>query len=281
LSSILKALKKLEEESPSSQSFPSLPPRIDGKKTIRAGAKKQFSTRRLIVASVILLVVIVAAVALLSQGRFIIARIFPPASSDKNNQTAGGPSQNADKSGTTISSPSEKPAEKREKQTRQVRKQIKPTAPDRKVKGVTPEAGSTTPRTQIARQNTKAATAVRKRRPKTTAKPQKTIPKKPPIQRSPVAKKSVAGEKSVSNRPAPETRNPAPTRTYARINDPKLSLQALAWFQDASKRMVVINGRIVREGESVEGYQVTQIRREDVVVNDGRKTWSLEFRLKP
>lgn len=44
--------------------------------------------------------------------------------------------------------------------------------------------------------------------------------------------------------------------------------------------MAVINGRIVREGESMDGYQINQIRQEDVVVSDDRQSWSLEFGLK-
>jgi len=44
--------------------------------------------------------------------------------------------------------------------------------------------------------------------------------------------------------------------------------------------MAVINGRIVREGESMDGYQIDQIRQEDVVVSDGQESWSLEFGLK-
>jgi len=30
----------------------------------------------------------------------------------------------------------------------------------------------------------------------------------------------------------------------------------------------------------VDGYQVTQIRRQDVVVSDGKKSWRVEFGLK-
>ncbi len=30
----------------------------------------------------------------------------------------------------------------------------------------------------------------------------------------------------------------------------------------------------------MEGYQINQIRQEDVVVSDGRQSWSLEFGLK-
>lgn len=67
--------------------------------------------------------------------------------------------------------------------------------------------------------------------------------------------------------------------TYDRIDDSRLKLQALAWSDDAARRIAVINGRIVHEGESVDGYQVIKIRQEDVVVNEGGKSWRLEFGL--
>lgn len=62
--------------------------------------------------------------------------------------------------------------------------------------------------------------------------------------------------------------------------DSKLKLQALAWSDDTVKRMAVINGRIVHEGESVDGYQVVEIRAEEVIVNAGGKSWRLEFGLR-
>ena len=69
-------------------------------------------------------------------------------------------------------------------------------------------------------------------------------------------------------------------KTYAKLTDDKIKLQALAWSSDATRRMAVINGRIVREGASMEGYQIDQIRKDDVVVSDGSQSWSLEFGLK-
>jgi hypothetical protein len=44
--------------------------------------------------------------------------------------------------------------------------------------------------------------------------------------------------------------------------------------------MAVINSRIVREGESVDGYQVVKIREEDVILNQDGKSWLLEFGLQ-
>ena len=94
------------------------------------------------------------------------------------------------------------------------------------------------------------------------------------------SKKSIAGKRTASRKPVVAERKKPQARTYARLTDSKLKLQALAWSSDASRRMAVINGRIVREGESTDGYQINQIRKEDVVVSDGRQSWSLEFGLQ-
>ena len=64
------------------------------------------------------------------------------------------------------------------------------------------------------------------------------------------------------------------------INDSELKLQAIAWSDDTARRMAVINDHIVREGETVDGYSITSIRRDDVIVNDGTTSWRLEFSLK-
>ena len=78
----------------------------------------------------------------------------------------------------------------------------------------------------------------------------------------------------------PKPVRPQPRRTYERIRDDKLKLQALAWADDAARRLAVINGRIVHEGESVDGYQILKIREEDVILNRDGKSWSLEFGLR-
>jgi cytoskeletal protein RodZ len=281
LSSILKALKKIEEESPPPQPYPSLPHASDAKKTVNSRLKNRLFVRRLIAASVILLVIITAAVIVFSQRQTTTANKVPPESAEKKKETAGSPSDESGVFKAKINSPSTKPAAIQKRPIRQAGKQAKPIAPDRNVKKFQADARSITPRANIARQNAKVNPAVRKPQPRTLAKRQKTPPQKPPIQRASVSKKTIAGKSTASNKPASGVQKATTAVTYARIDDPKLKLQALAWFEDAAKRMVVINGRIIREGESVEGYHVTQIRQDDVVVNDGSKSWSLEFRLKP
>ena len=104
----------------------------------------------------------------------------------------------------------------------------------------------------------------------------------PPAVSSPVKRAAVSKDDRPAG-PATQTKKPMranPRVTYDRIEDPKLKLQALAWSDDAARRMAVINGRIVHEGESVDGFQVMTIREEDVIVKEGGKSWRLEFGLK-
>lgn len=86
------------------------------------------------------------------------------------------------------------------------------------------------------------------------------------------------------------TRTPTPEKASAgqdtrfdalsAINDSRLKLQAIAWSDDITRRMAVINNHIVREGETVDGFSITSIRSDDVIVNDGTSSWRLEFSLK-
>jgi hypothetical protein len=77
LSSILKALKKIEEESPAPQTFPTLPKPIDPKQALNAKTRKRWRLRKLIAFGLILLVIAVAAVVLFSRRQLIIAKILP------------------------------------------------------------------------------------------------------------------------------------------------------------------------------------------------------------
>ena len=87
------------------------------------------------------------------------------------------------------------------------------------------------------------------------------------------SQKPVAGKPSAASR---SSRSPQ----YSRLQNGGLALQAIAWAAEPAKRIAVINGSIVREGETVEGFTLMRIRKDDIVLNDGTKTWQLEFGLK-
>jgi hypothetical protein len=64
------------------------------------------------------------------------------------------------------------------------------------------------------------------------------------------------------------------------LDESKLKVMAIAWATEPSRRLAVVNGHIVKEGESVEGFSVTQIRKDDIIVNDGGRSWRVELNLK-
>jgi hypothetical protein len=59
-----------------------------------------------------------------------------------------------------------------------------------------------------------------------------------------------------------------------------LKLQAIAWSENPEHRMAVINNNIVREGGSVEGAAVTHIGEDMVVFKKGGEEWKQLFRLR-
>ena len=59
-----------------------------------------------------------------------------------------------------------------------------------------------------------------------------------------------------------------------------LELQAVSWTPDPANRIAVINGSILREGGSIEGYSVVRIEEDEVVVRKGLSQWKLVFNLK-
>ena len=83
-----------------------------------------------------------------------------------------------------------------------------------------------------------------------------------------------------SRREAPHTQ-PASTQDpyddVETLSRGSLQLQAISWSQVSSARITVIDGRILREGQSIEGYTVTQIRPEDIIVSKAGKLWRLAY----
>ena len=74
-------------------------------------------------------------------------------------------------------------------------------------------------------------------------------------------------------------RSPLPQRP-ALIDDPGLKLQAIAWSANPTERIAVVNSSILREGDAVEGYRVVRINRDDVVLRGGGGEGRLLFGAK-
>jgi len=108
---------------------------------------------------------------------------------------------------------------------------------------------------------------------KTKIEPSKilNIPEKPfPPDRSHKEKTDkIAIEKNTRNTKA-ELFDSIPVK---QVEESRLELQAIAWSTDPKSRIAVINNKIIREGGSVAGVIVTHIGKDDVVFKKGKEEW--------
>ena len=94
--------------------------------------------------------------------------------------------------------------------------------------------------------------------------------------------------KSAARRPSPESRTPKEKPSppsIAKPSPPNLSdssytLQAIAWSKNPDERLAVINGLVLREGDGIEGITVTQIGTNEVIVTKESKLWKLVFQAR-
>lgn len=56
-----------------------------------------------------------------------------------------------------------------------------------------------------------------------------------------------------------------------------LKLQAISWSEIPTERITIIAGSILREGQSVEGYTVVEIRSNDVIIEKSGSLWKLVY----
>ena len=280
MSSILKALKRIEGESPPPQSFPSLPGSVDPKQAVSSNARRRWLFRRLITVSLILLVIVAAAILIYHQRQFIAAKLFSAESPAAKPQKEGSPGEKPNIFKAKIPHTSSKQIKRRLRQTRLAKHRTQTAAPGQNTKVSREDVNPQRPAVAVDRQPPKTMPAIASKQPQSGITGHKPARKQPSRQKFRPSKKSIAGKRAASPKSATGVQKPRKAKTYAKLNDSKLKLQALAWSSDAARRMAVIDGRIVREGESVDGYQIDQIRREDVIVSDGRQSWSLEFGLK-
>lgn len=280
MSSILKALKKIETESPAPEEFTSWPKKIDTKTAINSAAKKRWYYQKLASYFWVGLVIIAIGMLIFSQREFISTRILPAVTHPPSEESAQASNSNGvrvfrakidtdqlPKTNTTPRSPA-KGLSGLSKNSRRFSSENQPS----QIPPVTrPQMGA-------------ASTATPLKKVPSVAPVNKTAPKKIPPQPAQHASKTGRQATARSSKISPPKRKMTTSSKtevkYNRLADAAFKLQAIAWSKDAAKRLAVINGRIIREGESVDGYTVTQIRQEDVIINDGSKTWLLEFGLR-
>lgn len=280
MSSILKALKKIEVQPSRSDSFFTMPESIDTFQEKDFKARRRRRIRRLAAIILILLIVFVTAIIFFNQRRLLITKIYPAGVSRTTKQESSPTSAGSNIFRAKMPPVAKKAVKSPIEEARLAKKEINLTSPADRMKETPAEQPSESSRAAVDQIDSKTASTARISRQETPPNLKEPLPETPALKDEAASKKSVAAKSVPSGRPATRSKKPKKTETFDRLDGSRLKLQALAWFIDATKRIAVINDRIVREGESVDGYQVTQIRPQDVVVNDGTKSWRLEFGLK-
>ena len=272
MSTILKALKRIDQTSPPPEDLQAWPPKIDTKKALKARVHKIWLYRKVYLALFLTVMLIAAGWLVYSQKHWLASKILPQKTS------ANGPIYQAkiypgsDESKDSV--PKKEPALKRQNARPGAGSEPRPAGVDRPSRGVPRIAASqNSQKNQILEPSDG------------TQPPETNIAAKSNISRSPMADSEKSIQRDTRSSAAAPTKKSTPrvapaARSYQRLDDTQLKLQAIAWSKEAAQRIAVINGRIVREGESVDGFLVNQIRQEDVVVNDGSASWQLEFGLK-
>ena len=220
MSSILKALRKLEEETPrygESQPYP-----VDVKQTVENGVSKKQKYYKLFLILFSAIVIVSASLFLLTRQTTSKGKISPDSVVVVRKAIPARPK----KENVKISSvPDLKPRRKRAKPSDRIKK-IKNLPGSRQVK----------------------------------------IP----------ASRKVMKEKPYGdNRTKPKsTRSAIPFKSGGGSG---LKLQAIAWSSDSKERIAVVNGRILREGSSIEGTLIIRIDKNDVSFQKGGEQWKQKF----
>ena len=144
---------------------------------------------------------------------------------------------------------------------------------------------------QPAKETPKTPPPMSSRRPVASTPKRSPVPDRTPVeakqQPAPLPTTQVL-RKSATRRPSPESRPPK-EKPYpepeAKPSPPNLAdscytLQAIAWSKNPNERLVVINGLVLREGDGIEGITVTQIGTNEVIVQKESKLWKLVFQAR-
>jgi hypothetical protein len=107
----------------------------------------------------------------------------------------------------------------------------------------------------------------------------RTLPKAAPPVRAAVPRTGAGAARSARKAPSanPKSEDDAIYTNARRLTDNRIKIQAIAWSPIPDERMSVINNRIVREGDSVEGFSVVKIRSDDVIVREKGRLYRAVF----
>ena len=112
------------------------------------------------------------------------------------------------------------------------------------------------------------ARPVKQGRPPAVKKTRRVLPKTaPPVVASPHKTRSAPSGSG----------NSAPWQNAPPLQSTKIKLQALAWARQPGRRMAVIDGQVLREGDDIDGYTVAKIRKKDIILQQNQQYFRLMF----
>lgn len=282
MSTILKALKQVDQTAPP-EDIQSWPPKIDTKETVKARVEKIRLNRKVYLTIVLVLIIVAAAGLVYTQKDLLLAKLSSGRTLEKDKLTPPASSENGPVYHAKVKPPASKQTAGSAKKDSPPNMGNQPAGLKHEQKQtVTDKQSRQLPKMPVRKNIIKSQDFTKSAQ---TRPPPKPVPSKSRISRSQTAdpKKPVQNQGRASLTPPTQKERPPVqqvSRSYRRLDDSKLELQAIAWSDDAAQRIAVINNHVVREGESVEGFSINQIRQDDIIVNDGTESWRLEFGLK-
>jgi len=271
LSSILKALKKLENEHPSSGADQSWLKAIDGKEAGFDRLKENWITHRRVYTILAVLLLVFAAVIPLNLKFGFLKTTSIPLISEKQQSIAVIPEPSL-KNESRLSSGSE-PAVNLKQILPEIARKESPKLPHaRHARKESADVPINKSDMVLRPEPMTRAPALRQSAPRPApTKSSKALPTS-----QPGSDTRTAEEKSTPR--LPELSEPEQVVDAEILDDPEMKLQAISWSENTEKRLAVISGKIVRQGDRVGSYIVIQINKDDVAVRQGKELRKMVFR---
>ncbi len=275
MSSILDALNKLEKEV-SSRDYP----------LAHAGAGRKGITPKSVMGMIVIICVCVGAVGLAAYYRVRPEKVSEPLLGDVKHGVESRPRETPESvEGVSTSkapvtslpkTPVPAPPISTDPKTMVTATASQPEtlSPDNKTrtKPKSLEAGNNTAEIKTEQLQQLSSKKDPKEKPVVNTASQKSAPqvlpgtKDPPASRDDLSKKTPVQEE----KPLPMNR----------IEGVGFKIQAISWGDTAPERLVVINNQVLREGDGIEGYRISRINPDDILLRRGSNTYRLDFGLK-
>jgi hypothetical protein len=271
LSSILKALKKLEDESPALVDDPSWLQSVDEKESGFEHLKDHFITYQRIYSTFAILLLVLAVGAVLNLKLGIVKRTPVPLIYAKKQAGTATP---------VTSLQNEPPALPDVKPAGRMKRQLPETRPKEP------------PRLLTERPEKKEGLDILSKKvdkPPSPALETLAVESRKPARHllATTSSKALSNSKSEIDTHAPEkdsalqplrSSDPGQFADAEILDDPNIKLQAISWSENTEKRLAVVNSKIVRSGSRVGSYIVFQINQDDVIVRQGEELRKILFR---